>query len=449
MLNRVWPQFAGLPLNLAVLSGLLGLFGQWQPIKQGLDLGSVTLAPQWESPWLMQQLANDPQAESIVNRYVSRLSSFGFSPDYQGADFAMGAYPVAQYRPAQRLPAASLTKVATTLAAMEVWGVNHQFETLVGWRGTLSDGVLQGDLIIRGGQDPLFVWEEGIALGNALHQLGLKRVTGDVVVVDRFVMNFQEDPLTSGSLLKQAMDANQWGDAALKQYQTMGANTPKPQIQIDGQVRLGTPDEVNQVSGWLVRHQSLPLAVIIKAMNIYSNNVMAQMLADSVGGAPAVMQAVQTSAGVRPEEISLINGSGLGEENQISPEAVVKMLQAIQGKLVAQNMTIADLFPVAGRDVGTLIDRSLPPHATLKTGSLSVVSALAGAFPTEDKGVIWFAIINYGAGLEEFRYQQDVLLAELEKHWGRAKTVPPELKTTIQFNQEPYRLGDPKRNQKL
>ena len=76
-----------------------------------------------------------------------------------------------------------------------------------------------------------------------------------------------------------------------------------------------------------------------------------------------------------------------------------------------------------------------------------MVSALSGAFPTEQKGLVWFAIINYGSGLETLRDRQDRLLAALEQQWGKASQVPDDLKATLQFNQGPYRLGDPKRNE--
>ncbi|NEQ50891.1 MAG: D-alanyl-D-alanine carboxypeptidase, partial [Leptolyngbya sp. SIO3F4] len=93
------------------------------------------------------------------------------------------------------------------------------------------------------------------------------------------------------------------------------------------------------------------------------------------------------------------------------------------------------------------IYRTLPINASVKTGSLAVVSALAGAFPTEEKGIVWFAVVNYGDGLETLRSRQDQLLAALEQHWGKADQLPKQIKATLQFNKEPYRLGDPKRNE--
>ncbi|MEL6130529.1 MAG: D-alanyl-D-alanine carboxypeptidase [Cyanobacteria bacterium J06628_4] len=432
-------------LSLAFISALIGP----RPLQRvnSVNFASVDIRPTWESPWLQQRLVADPAVEAILDNYVAGLTGIGFSADQQSVAVDVGRYPVARYQESRRLPAASLTKVATTLAALERYGVDHEFETRVGWSGTIVNGTLQGDLIVQGGDDPLFVWEEGITLGNTLQQLGIQQVTGSLVVIDQFVMNFNTDPLASGELLKQAMNSAAWGWEVEKQYATLPAGTPKPTVQIQGPVKVASAaPTLAQASGWLVRHRSLPLAVILKAMNIYSNNVMAEMVANLSGG-PAGVVKIAEQVGVAPGEISLINGSGLGEDNQLSARAVIVLMQAIQARLQPYNLNFADLFPVAGTDTGTLIDRTLPVNASVKTGSLAVVSALAGAFPTAEKDVVWFAIINYGNGLETLRSQQDRLLAALEQQWGKASQPPQQIKATLQFNQEPYRLGDPKRNE--
>lgn len=432
-------------LSLAFISALIGP-RPWQPIAN-VNLADVDIRPTWESPWLQQRLAADPAAEKILNGYMADLSGLGFSASQQSVAVDVGRYPVARHQESRRLPAASLTKVATTLAALETYGTNHQFETFIGWRGTIANGTLQGDLIIKGAYDPLFVWEEGIALGNTLQQLGIQRVTGGLIVIDQFVMNFKTDPLESGELLKQAMNSASWGWEVEKQYATLPPGTPKPSLQILGEVQIAsTATVVNQASGWLIRHKSLPLAVILKAMNIYSNNVMAEMIANLSGG-PANVVKIAEQVGVTPGEISLINGSGLGEDNQLSARAVIILMQAIQTRLQAQGLNFADLFPVSGTDIGTLIDRTIPANASVKTGSLAVVSALAGALPTEKKGIVWFAIINYGSGLETLRARQDRLLASLENQWGKPEQIPTQIKPQLQFNKDPYRLGDVKRNE--
>ena len=431
--------------QLAFISALIGP-RPWQPLGS-INFADIDIRPTWESPWLQQKLAADPAAETILNGYIADLTSLGFAASQQSVAVDVGRYPVARHQESRRLPAASLTKVATTLAALETYGVNHQFETFIGWQGTITNGTLHGNLIIKGAYDPLFVWEEGIALGNTLQQLGIQQVTGSLIVIDQFVMNFNTDPLASGEMLKQAMNSAAWGWEVDKQYATLPPGTPKPTLQIQGPVQIASvAPTINQASGWLVRHKSLPLAVILKAMNIYSNNVMAEMIANLSGGSANVVK-IAEQTGVTPGDISLINGSGLGEDNQLSARAVIILMQAIQNRLQLHNLNFADLFPVSGTDTGTLLDRTLPINASVKTGSLAVVSALAGAFPTEQKGIVWFAIINYGSGLETLRARQDQLLASLEKQWGKATQVPNPIKATLQFNQEPYRLGDPKRNE--
>jgi D-alanyl-D-alanine carboxypeptidase/D-alanyl-D-alanine-endopeptidase (penicillin-binding protein 4) len=171
------------------------------------------------------------------------------------------------------------------------------------------------------------------------------------------------------------------------------------------------------------------------------------MLAQSVGGAAVGRERAAMAAGVSVDEIKLINGSGLGHENQISARAAVAMFMALQQKLDGTNLNVADLFPVSGRDIGTLEFRNVPRHSAVKTGSLFDVSALAGAIPTRDRGVVWFAIINRGTGLDDLRDQQDWLLQQLVSQWGTPATLPPAISPHID-GRKPF-LGDMSRNEIL
>ncbi|MEM6453411.1 MAG: D-alanyl-D-alanine carboxypeptidase, partial [Cyanobacteria bacterium P01_D01_bin.105] len=208
-----------------------------------------------------------------------------------------------------------------------------------------------------------------------------------------------------------------------------------------------------RATDWLINHQSLPLVAILKAMNIYSNNPMADQMTNKLGGPSAVMSIVQEVTQIPTEEIALINGSGLGEENQLSPRAAVSLFQAIHYLLRASgstdfnvSYTISDIFPVTGADGGTVRNRSLPGNTVVKTGSLAVVSALAGALPTKNRGVVWFSLLNYGSGLEALRSRQDQVISALERQWGKADDIPPELATTVKIGVDPYRFGDARRN---
>ena len=399
----------------------------------------------WESPWVLQMNAPDPQAQDIVRSYLMNLADLGFAVEEQGIWVQTGSTAIAVHQPYRPSSAASLTKMATTLAALETWPIDHRFEMQIGHTGTIENGVINGDLVIQWTGDPYFVWEEAITLGNTLNQQGIQQVTGNLVILGAFAMNFEPDSYRSGELFMQAVNSNRWSDEVYYVHSIMPPETPAPALEIAGEI-IVQPLATNPLAPqWLVRHQSLPLVPLLKAMNIYSNNEMAEQFARAVGGANTVAAKAAEKTGVPISEIRLINGSGLGVDNRLSPRAVVAILLDIQRQLRPHNLSISDVMPVFGQDEGTLIFRELPNQAALKTGTLNTVSSLAGYFPTRDRGPVWFSIQNWGGDLELLRAQQDTLLLTLQQHWGVAP--PPKTFTPKVFmDQAPYVLGDPERN---
>lgn len=383
-------------------------------------------------------------AANTVQQYLQQLEAVGLLRANQGIWMQSGPMLLANNQGTEALPAASLTKVATSLAALKTWQPNHQFVTLVSATGPIVNGVLQGDLIIQGGGDPFFVWEEAFALGNSLNQMGIKRVSGNLIISGNFAMNYESDRQKAGQLLQQALNAATWSSAATAQYLTMPKNTPRPQVAIAGTVKVATPP-LKQIL--LLRHLSLPLSQIIKELNIYSNNEMAEMLAQNLGGAQVVQTLAANAASVPQAEIQLVNGSGLGVENRISARAVCAMFMALQQQLLPHNLSVADLFPVSGRDrTGTLETRHIPTATVIKTGTLNDVSALAGIMPTRDRGLVWFAVINRGTNLENLRTRQDQLLQNLVKRWRVSPTLPSAITPNPRT---PTPLGAASRNQVL
>lgn len=402
-------------------------------------------------PGFVWPAMEDLIANATLEDYLAELTARGFSPESHGIwlQTTQGEL-LGNHQGNIPRSAASITKVATTLAALSTWGPEHQFETSIAARGTVVDGVLQGDLVIVGGDDPLFVWEEAIVLGNALNRLGILQVTGNLVITGNFLMNYQSDAQKSGELLKQALNSELWSEDITAIYQKMQsvAATPKPQVEIAGQVIL-SPEPIANTT-LLIRHDSLPLTELLKRMNIYSNNAMAEMLATALGGSQVVQKIAAREAGVPPEQIQLINGSGLGQENRISPRAACGLFMAIQALLYdmqPQSMNIADLFPISGTDGGTLEDRNVPAGSVVKTGTLWNVSALGGVLPTRDRGLVWFAILNGGGDdIWGFRDRQDKLLQQLSNQWGKPPSVLPEITRHPPSNPELTRLGAPSRN---
>ncbi len=377
----------------------------------------------------------DRATNAQVQQYLNSLAAKGFPKQFQGVWIQSDTQVLASHQGKIPMPAASLSKVAVTLVTLDTLGSEHQFVTQIGTNGSIQNGILTGDLIVEGSYDPFFVWEEAFKIGNLLNQLGIKRVTGNLIIVDKFYMNFKDDPLTTGNLLKVGLDSSIWSEEAKEQYQSLPPGMAKPQVVIDGIVQTLTASGSSSFKKPLIRHYSYPLVELLKKMNLYSNNFMAEKLAASVGGASRVELKAATITGLPQPEIKLVNGSGLSTENRISPRAVCAMFQAIEKYLQPRNMTIADVFDIAGVDEGILGKRSIPKFAVVKSGSFNNVSNLAGALPTQNQEIVWFVIMNAagklenlnteneasGENLEYFRTQQDNLLQSFVQKWGTLK----------------------------
>ncbi|MGB7442841.1 MAG: D-alanyl-D-alanine carboxypeptidase [Coleofasciculaceae cyanobacterium] len=400
------------------------------PINETEDtpekINSVKVVQKPEQPLTISAENPDATTQQKIQQYLNGLASKGFVKASQGVWMQTGDNLLANHQGTIPLPAASLTKVATALAALQTFGPDHQFVTLIGATGPIEDGVLKGDLVIQGGEDPFFVWEEAIALGNSLNQLGIQRVTGNLIISGKFYMNFATDPTQSGNLLRQGLNAQLWPSEAETQYRTLPPTTPRPQVIFAGSLQVSPliPSDVQP----LITHSSFPVAELVKKMNRYSNNKMAEMLANSVGGPQVVAQKAAEAAGVPPAEVQLINGSGLGVDNRISPRAVVAMFKGIERYLEPYQMNLADVFAVVGEDEGILDERQLPGKAVVKSGSLNDVSTLGGVLPTKEKGMVWFALMNGGSNnLKGFRTEQESLLQEFLNKWGVVQSLPAKL----------------------
>lgn len=82
-------------------------------------------------------------------------------------------------------PASNL-KLLTSVAALDVLGPSFRFETRFLTDGALTDGVLKGNLYIRGTGDPELVYEDVWKIVKDLQALGLTRIDGDVLADDSY-----------------------------------------------------------------------------------------------------------------------------------------------------------------------------------------------------------------------------------------------------------------------
>ncbi|MBI2815589.1 MAG: D-alanyl-D-alanine carboxypeptidase/D-alanyl-D-alanine-endopeptidase [Acidobacteria bacterium] len=136
-------------------------------------------------------------------------------------------------------------------------------------------------------------------------------------------------------------------------------------------------------------HESAPLIESLQVINKVSQNLHSEMLLRTlgrerrnVGSSDAGLEEVRAflaEAGIKEEEASLRDGSGLSRNNLLSPAAMVKLLHFMYSSQHRDSWVSS--LPVSGVD-GSLFDRfrtpSLRGQIYAKTGSVSGVAALAG-----------------------------------------------------------------------
>jgi D-alanyl-D-alanine carboxypeptidase/D-alanyl-D-alanine-endopeptidase (penicillin-binding protein 4) len=125
------------------------------------------VSPPW-ADWLAAA-ALDPAEAGVA---VWRLDSPGIGRPVWGVNAERAFNP------------ASAIKLLTTWAAMSLLGPDYRWRTTIHLRGSLSDGVLDGDLVLRGGGDPKLVAEDMTEWIARMRGAGLREIRGDLVIDD-------------------------------------------------------------------------------------------------------------------------------------------------------------------------------------------------------------------------------------------------------------------------
>ena len=358
---------------------------------------------------------------------------------------------------------ASIAKLATTFAALELLGPAHTWTTPVFLEGTVQGGTLQGNLYIKGQGDPRLVMERLWLLMRRVQGLGVRRIAGDIVLdrsafdvpatdpgafdneplrpynaaPDALLVNYramvlQFTPQGNAALLQveppmaglqvpatvplQAGECGDWRGALRADFRDpsrlrfdgaypascgprswpVAAADPAGQAgraiagmwqemggQLAGTVRDGrVPPGLKPVTDSV----SPPLAEVVRDINKFSNNVMAQQLfltlslqqrgTGTMAGSRAVLQQWWRDR-LRSEPPVFDNGSGLSREERASAAQLTRLLQFAWSSPLMPEF-IASL-PVVGLD-GTARRTAARTsgQAHLKTGSLRDVTGVAG-----------------------------------------------------------------------
>lgn len=124
--------------------------------------------------------------------------------------------PLLAYKINEPRNPASVMKLVTTLAGLELLGPNHQWKTHFYADGEIQDGTLSGNLVIEGGGDPFFVRESFWHALHSIQEKGIKNITGDLIIDNSLYAQEKGDP---GDFDKRPYRAyNAFPDAALVNF---------------------------------------------------------------------------------------------------------------------------------------------------------------------------------------------------------------------------------------
>jgi D-alanyl-D-alanine carboxypeptidase/D-alanyl-D-alanine-endopeptidase (penicillin-binding protein 4) len=121
-------------------------------------------------------------AQSLNERLKAVIKKHHFSEQQLGLYIEDEGKEIFNVNASRLMVPASLTKIVTGAAVLNTFPMNKKFETKILAKNSIKDGLLKGDLCLKGGGDPSFVSEKMWFLVNELKRTGLSIVDGDLNV---------------------------------------------------------------------------------------------------------------------------------------------------------------------------------------------------------------------------------------------------------------------------
>lgn len=312
---------------------------------------------------------------------------------------------------------ASNVKVPTSLWALHTWGPDYRFITEVSTTGTINaNGVLDGDLYV-GGSYMLFGEKQARQLARLLDAMGIDSVRGNLYVTPDFSMDLGAPGKAAGEKLMAVLNPHHKSPSLRSESGLLPDG--RPELAISGSVKVGFAPAG---SALLATHNAPPLKDLLKIMLCYSDNNMAERFGAMLGGPAALQTFLIATIGIDAAEVQLASTSGLFV-NRLSPQAMMKILQAFEAELKEHQLSFTDLMAVAGVDAGTLRGRLSGPgqagSVAGKTGTLpetdSGVSALSGQLNTTREGTFLFVIFHMHGDVHRFRARQNTIVSNFQQ----------------------------------
>jgi D-alanyl-D-alanine carboxypeptidase/D-alanyl-D-alanine-endopeptidase (penicillin-binding protein 4) len=336
------------------------------------------------------------------------------------------------------MPASNL-KIVTSAAALTLLGPEYTYKTTFLTNGERRDSLLDGDLLVIGRGDPTVSDRMRVlattvmdALADSLRAHGIRHVSGQIARVgnafpdsiygygwqwddlgeyygagvDELIFNEGMAPTTLRPLPDTVRDSLYSGpakDPAKAYLDALRDGLVRKGIKLDGGVMdsiLSIPFKMDT----LFVLTSPPLREILPAMMKKSQNQIAEIMLRTIGlertgvgkadSARRIVADQLLAWGVQPDGFIIRDGSGLSDNDLLTPETIVRVLDRIQRDTAFA--TYYNALPIAGVD-GTLDKRmkGTPAEGNVraKTGTLAKARNLSGYVTTADGERLIFSVL--------------------------------------------------------
>jgi D-alanyl-D-alanine carboxypeptidase/D-alanyl-D-alanine-endopeptidase (penicillin-binding protein 4) len=121
-------------------------------------------------------------ADGLNNQLKAVIKKHHFNENTLGLYIEDEGKEIFNVNASRMMVPASLTKIVTGAAVLNTLPMNKKFETKLMAKNTVKNGILPGDLCLKGGGDPSFVSEKMWFLVNELKRTELTSIEGDLLV---------------------------------------------------------------------------------------------------------------------------------------------------------------------------------------------------------------------------------------------------------------------------
>ncbi len=349
---------------------------------------------------LLLTLSSFPMRADAVSDFLSSPAFPAKSSAFYIADLKTGKVRAAHNIETPLVPA-SIMKCVTTATLLNEVGADWRFLTPVSITGSISNGVLEGNLVIKGSGDPTigstheppsadFIKE----IVDALKSKGVSEIAGKIVIDCSLWEGPAQNPQWATGDLSQSYGTgthafnyrdNASGKTAIKNPQAQFENRLKSALTAAG-IRVGGKDISSKKHTQLGEHRSAPVDEIMRSCMMRSDNQFAEALfrtaavADggkgSFEGGASTVSSHWRLRGAPMKGVWIVDGSGLSRANRVT----ARFMGAVLRKM-ASNPYYASFFPLAGQE-GTLkkflAGTPLDSYVALKTGSMNGIQCYAG-----------------------------------------------------------------------